>query len=324
MATLVTGATGLLGNNVVRRLLDQGQAVRVLARESADARPLAGLDVEVVRGDVRDHATVGRAVRGVSGVVHSAGHVHIGWSHLAAARAINVEGTRHVAEAACAEGVKLVHVSSIDALGAATADRAADEDAAPAGGVLCPYVVTKREAEQVIVEWVARGLNASIVNPGYMIGPYDWKPSSGRMLLQVAKGWGLFAPLGANSYCDVRDVASGILAALENGQPGRRYILAGEVLSYFQAWRIFAEVTGATRPLLPAGPLLRIGAGFFGDLVAKVTGREPDVNSAATAISAQWRNFSSARAQAELGYRPRPLRESAVDAWAWFRQNGYA
>ena len=75
----------------------------------------------------------------------------------------------------------------------------------PAGGVLCPYVVTKRESEHVILEWVGRGLDATIVNPGFMIGPYDWKPSSGRMLLQVAKGWGLFAPLGINSYCDVRE-----------------------------------------------------------------------------------------------------------------------
>jgi dihydroflavonol-4-reductase len=143
------------------------------------------------------------------------------------------------------------------------------------------------------------------------------------MLLHVAKGWALWAPLGANSYCDVRDVVSGILAAAERGQSGRRYILAGELLTYFQAWRIFAQVTGGTPPVFPAGPLIRIGAGRFGDLVAKLTGREPDVNSAATAISAQTRNFSSARAERELDYRPRPLREAAADAWQWFRSNGY-
>jgi dihydroflavonol-4-reductase len=129
--------------------------------------------------------------------------------------------------------------------------------------------------------------------------------------------------LGANSYCDVRDVASGILSSIHKGQSGRRYILGGQILSYFQAWRIFAEVTGGTPPVFPAGPLVRIGAGYFGDLVARLTGREPDVNSAATAMSAQKRNFSNARAEKELDYRPRPLREAAADAWAWFRQNGY-
>ncbi len=176
----------------------------------------------------------------------------------------------------------------------------------------------------MILEWVGRGLDATIVNPGFMIGPYDWKPSSGRMLLQVAKGWGLFAPLGINSYCDVRDVARGILAAARLRVAGRcSYILGGQMLSYFQAWRIFAQVTGGTPPMFPAGPLTRMGAGFCGDLIAKLTGHEPDVNSAATAISAQRRNFSNARAQAELGYHARPLRDAAAAAWQWFLQCGY-
>lgn len=323
MVTLVTGATGLVGNNVVRRLLDNGQPVRVLARSGADARPLAGLDVEIARGDVRDRQAVAAAMQGVAHVVHAAGHVHIGWRDSEAARAINVEGTRHVAEGALAAGARMVHVSSIDALGVLGRGEVGDENTAPRGGVLCPYVVTKRESEVVLLDAVSRGLHASIVNPGYMIGPYDWKPSSGRMLLQVARGWGLWAPLGANVFCDVRDVADGIRAALRQGQPGRRYILGGPLLSYFQAWRVFAKATGATPPVFPAGPMIRLGAGYFGDLVTLVTGREPDVNSAAVRISAQRRNFSSARAVKELGYHPRPLEEAAGDAWAWFRQNGY-
>jgi dihydroflavonol-4-reductase len=323
MVTLVTGATGLVGNNVVRRLLEQGQAVRVLARAGADARPLVGLNVEIARGDVRDRQAVAAALQGVAHVVHAAGHVQIGWRGLDAARAINVEGTRHVAEGALAAGARMVHVSSIDALGVVARKAVGDENSLPVGGVLCPYVVTKREAEGVVLDAVGRGLQASIVNPGYMIGPYDWKPSSGRMLLQVARGWGLWAPLGANIFCDVRDVADGILAALRQGQPGRRYILGGQLLSYFQAWRVFAKVTGATPPMFPAGPLLSLGAGYCGDLVSLVTGHEPDVNSAAVRISAQRRNFSHARAAQELGYRPRPLDEAACDAWYWFRQNGY-
>jgi dihydroflavonol-4-reductase len=135
--------------------------------------------------------------------------------------------------------------------------------------------------------------------------------------------WGLSAPRATNNYCYVRDVVDGILAALRHGQAGRRYILGGQVLSYFQAWRIFAEVTGGTPPVFPAGPLVRMAAGYFGDLRTKLTGREPDVNSAATAISGRKRNFTSARAEAELGYRPRPLGEAAAAAWKWFRENGY-
>jgi dihydroflavonol-4-reductase len=323
MVTLVTGATGLVGNNVVRALIEDGRPVRVLARDTAESRPLAGLEVEVRRGDVRDRDAVVRAMRGAGAVVHAAAHVHIGWQGIDIARAINVEGTRNIAQAARAEGARLIHVSSIDALGVGQRKQPVDEDTPVSGGVLCPYVVTKREAEAVVIDCIEQGLHASIVNPGYVIGPYDWKPSSGRMLLHVAKGWGLFTPSGANSYCDVRDVVRGILKALDCGQSGRRYILAGQVLSYYQAWRVFAEVSGGTPPLIPVGKLVRISAGRVGDLVCAVTGREPDVNSAATAISAQWRNFSSARAQRELGYRPRPLKAAAADAWTWFRQNGY-
>jgi nucleoside-diphosphate-sugar epimerase len=322
--TLVTGATGLVGNNVVRRLLEEGDAVRVLVRETADQRPLADLPgVQRVWGDIRDAEIVARAVRGVDRVIHAAAYVHIGWSGWEMAQKVNVEGTRNVAQAALAEGSRLVHVSSIDALGLGTPGVPADEESIPNGGVLCPYVVTKRQAEQVVLEMVERGLWATIVNPGFVVGPYDWKPSSGRMLLSVARGWGLFAPLGYNCYCDARDVASGIMAALLQGRPGRRYILGGTVLSYFQAWRIFAEVTGGTPPVMPIGPLARWGAGHAGDLFGKLTGREPDVNSAATALAAQKRNFTSARAEAELGYRPRPLREATAAAWDWFRQHAY-
>ncbi|MEX0977870.1 MAG: NAD-dependent epimerase/dehydratase family protein [Pirellulales bacterium] len=322
--TLVTGATGLVGNNVVRRLLEEGGKVRVLVRATADPRPLADLPgLEFVRGDVRDPNAVAGAVRGADRVIHAAAYVRIGWTGWEQARNINVEGTRNVAQAVLAEGARLVHVSSVDALGLGAAGVAADEDSAPNGGVLCPYVVTKREAEQVVLSLVERGLWATIVNPSFMIGPFDWKPSSGRLLLSVARGWGLFAPLGTNCYCDARDVANGILSALERGRPGRRYILCGPMLSYFQAWRIFAEVTGGTPPVVPIGPIARMGAGRVGDLIGKLTGREPDLNSAATALAAQKRNFSSARAESELGYRVRPLRESASDAWEFFREHAY-
>jgi nucleoside-diphosphate-sugar epimerase len=325
MTTLVTGATGLVGNNVVRRLLEEGGSVRVLVRDSADPRPLADLEgLEIMTGDVRDPQAVARAVRGTQCVIHAAAHVHIGWSGWDAAHAINVEGTRNVARAALDQGSRMVHVSSVDALGLRPGEAPADEDCAPDGGVLCPYVVTKREAEQVVMGHVEQGLWAGIVNPGFMIGPYDWKPSSGRMLLSVARGWGAFAPRGINCFCDVRDVSAGILAVANHGQSGRRYILGGQMLTYFQAWRIFAKATGATRPVISIGPIVPMGAGYVGDLVGKLTGREPDVNSASAAMSAQRRNFTSARAEAELGYRCRPLHESAQDAWSWFREHGYA
>src|SRR4029453_13151318 len=133
MQFLVTGATGLLGNNIVRQLLAEGYSVRVLARPTADPRPLAGLNVEMVAGDVRDPLAAKRACQGIDAVIHAAGHVHIGWRQADVHRAINVEGTRNVAVAAREAGARLVHISPVNALGLGRLENPADEESALPG-----------------------------------------------------------------------------------------------------------------------------------------------------------------------------------------------
>ena len=285
MLYLVTGATGLVGNNVARLLLARGERVRVLTRlhvRSASAWPISTSKSR--SGDVRDVESVERAVQGVDRVIHAAAYVHIGWTQLEMSRAINVAGTANVAASSRRAGAGWSTFPASTRWACPPAASLSDEETPVAGGVLCPYVVTKREAEQAVGVEIGQGLEAVIVNPAYMIGPWDWKPSSGRMLLEVARNRGLVAPLGTNNFCDVRDVAEGILTAADRGATGRRYILGGERLSYFQAWRIFAKVTHALPPLLPAGPLVRRLAGAAGDAWTRLTGREGDVNSAATAM----------------------------------------
>jgi dihydroflavonol-4-reductase len=218
----------------------------------------------------------------------------------------------------------MVHVSSIDALGVRTLDKPSNENTPPNGEVPCPYVLTKRESEGVVLDYVGQGLDAVIVNPGFMLGPWDWKPSSGKMLLKISTGWAMLAPPGANSYCDVRDVAAGIVAALERGRTGERYILAGKTLTYWEALRIIAPITGRRPPFRTAiKPTVKL-IGYLGDLLAWATGRESEVNSAATEMSMLPKNFSSDRAAAELGYQTRDVEQSAADAWAWLKQYGYA
>ncbi len=324
MTILVTGATGLVGNNVVRLLLERGQRVRVLVRESADPRPLEGLDVERAPGDVRDAESVARACRDVQGVVHAAGHIHLGWTKLERARAINAVGTRNVAQAARQAAARMVHVSTSNVMGLGSRDAPADEDTPPVGLVPCTYVVTKQEAERAVLDEIERGLAAAIVNPGYMLGPWDWKPSSGRMLLAVAKRFTPVAPRGGTSVCDVRDVADAILAALERGEPGRRYLLCGENMTYFELWQRMAKVSGARAPVIPAGPLVRVIGGWIGDARARLTGREGDLNSAGIAMSGQFHHYRSDRAQRELGYQNRPADETIAAAWEWLCEHGYA
>jgi dihydroflavonol-4-reductase len=321
---LVTGGTGLVGNNVIRMLLDRGLRVRALARSQSDARPLAGLAVQRSSGDVTDREAVQRAVAGARVVIHSAAVVHVGWRKLEEMRRVNVEGTRLVAEAARREGARLIHVSSVDALGLTVDGSPANEETPMGGMVECPYVVTKRAAEQAVLAEVDRGLDAVIVNPVFMLGPWDWKPSSGRMLLEVGGGRGLLAPPGSNDFVDVRDVAAGIIAAVTAGRRGRRYILGGHPLKYVEAWRMFAQVAGRRPPRGEAPPGVVRMAGRIGDLIAGCLGHEGPVNSAATGMSMLNHNFDCSRAQQELGYTIRSLEATVEESWRWFIDKGYA
>lgn len=322
MKFLVTGATGLLGNSVVRALLAQGHSVRVLTRASSDPRPLADLDVEKVHGDVRQADAVRQACQGIDAVIHSAAHVHIGWTQADVHHEINVRGTRNIAVAAREAGARMVHVSSINALGLGRLESPADEETALPGIVECPYVLTKREAERVVLEQCDLGLHASIVNPTLMFGPYDWKPSSGQMLLQVARGMPV-APRGAANFGDVRDVAAGCIAAALKGAVGRRYVLGAHNATYQDLWQRMARITGARPPRFRMGPIVIKCAGTGCDLWTRITGKEGSVNSALIGLSSQSHCFSSARAQTELGYTIRPLDESLTDEWNWLLENGY-
>ena len=322
MTTLVTGATGLLGNNIVRLLLERGVPVRALVRETADPRPLDGLDVDAVECDLLDPVSLQQACQGVSEVVHADAFVAIGRTAAAAAQRINVDGTKALAAAAHAVGARIVHVSSVDALAPGTPQCLADEET-PGSKPACPYVTTKRAAEDGIRQAVQRGLHAMIVNPAFMLGPWDWKPSSGRMLLEVALRFSPAAPLGGVSICDVRDVAAGCLAALQRGQAGRQYILAGHNMTDFEAWKLFAEAAGSRGPWSQARPPLTTLIGWCGDRVANWTGREPDVNSVSVAMSHLWHHYSSSRAEQELDYQCRAARETVADAWQWFVEHGY-
>lgn len=321
---LVTGGTGLVGNTVIRTLVNRGGRVRALVRRTAGGREFAGIAVERMVGDVTDAEAVRRAVAGARVVVHSAAMVHVGWHRLEEMRRVNVEGTRLVAEAARREGVRLVHVSSVNALGLTGDGTPADEETPFGNTIECPYVVTKRDAERVVLDAVARGLDGVILNPVFMLGPWDWKPSSGRMLLEVAAGRGLLAPPGSQHYGDSRDIAAAIVSAMTRGKAGRRYILGGHHLRFLDAWTIFAEVTGRRPPRGEAPlPVVRF-AGRVGDLIAGCLGREGPLNSAAANMSLLCQHYSSDRAKAELGYEIRPLAETVEAAWQWFLDHGYA
>jgi dihydroflavonol-4-reductase len=217
----------------------------------------------------------------------------------------------------------LVHVSTNNTLGVGTRDRLANEEWAAAQNIPCPYVTSKKAGEVAVRQQIDQGLDAVILHPGLMFGPWDWKPSSGRMILEVARSFTPMAPIGGCSVCDVRDVAAGILAAMDKAPTGRAYVLAGHNLTYLKIWQLIADIAGGSRPLCRSGPLIRLVVARGGDFWGWVTGREPDVNSAAVKLSDCYHYFESTRAEQELGYRVRPVEESIRDAWQWFQDHGY-
>jgi dihydroflavonol-4-reductase len=320
---LVTGATGLVGNNLVRLLCGRGDQVRVLVRPGSDPRPLAGLSVERALGDVRDPRSVERALAGVELVYHCAALVAVGTGGLSDFRAVNVGGTGSVARAARASGARIVHVSSVDALGYGTRDRPATEETPPDSFIAVPYVITKREAELAVLKQAALGLDAVIVNPVFVLGPWDWKPSSGRMLLEIARGAGRLAPPGGNDFAHAEDVAAGVVRAAERGRSGERYILGGEALSYREAFAAFAEVTAGPRPIATVPGVVARSVGWGGTAIGWLTGREPALNAASAALGCLPHHFDDAKARGELGYRSRSARAAARDAWSWLTELGY-
>lgn len=320
---LVTGATGLLGNNITRLLVQRMTRVRVLTRKTGNLRPLEGLDVEMATGDVTDPASVAAAMEGCTGVIHAAGCVLLGWKNKALHEATNHQGALHVARAAREAGARLVHVSTINALGVGTKTKLANEAWSAGPNIPCPYVASKQAGETAVRTQIERGLDGVIVHPGLMFGPWDWKPSSGRMILEVGCHFVPIAPAGGISVCDVRDVAEGVLAAFNQAPTGREYVLAGHNLSYLELWQQIAHVAGGGRPFCRSTPPLGFIAGRIGDLWGWWTRHEPNVNSAAVKLSECFHYFDSTRAQRELGYRARPLETSLHDAWTWLREYGY-
>ncbi len=318
---LVTGATGLLGNNVVRCLQQNDEKVAVLVRQQPRAEVFNGIRAQRFLGDITSLPELEKAMSRCSGVIHCAGNVHMGWTKAAEQKQTNEVGTRNVCSLAKRMGLRMVHVSTVNALGIARPGALATEEKNYGQAFAAPYVETKRAADDEVKKWVDEGLDAVLVHPGFMLGPYDWKLSSGRMLQQVVDRYIHYAPAGAMSICDVRDVAAGIVTAYRVGKAGRSYILAGYNMTYLQAWQRFASYFNKKGPQKTAPAFLMKAAGAMGDLYARLFGDEPDINSVTVALGNQYHIFSSDRAIKELGYTIRPLEETVRDAYEWISQN---
>lgn len=323
MQALVTGGGGRLGNVLVRRLLEMGHRVRVL-EPGEKPESLDGLDIDFVRGSVLDSDDVARAIDGVDLVYHLAAKIDLRPRKDPSMIPINVEGTRNVAEACLSRGIRMVHTSSHHAVERDPLDEPLTEDRPLAVNEKCDYHRSKAIGETVVLEACNRGLDATIVNPGSMIGPYDFEPSMiGSALIDMYFGRVPVLLELLSDYVDVRDVADGMIAAAEKGKVGERYFLTGDVIPIMEMVSLYGELTGAkvpTRalPLWVGWALLPFA--LAGSAIAK---RDPFITADMLRASVSNAVVSHQKASRELGYTIRSLRESLTDAVAWYREQGW-
>ncbi len=318
---LVTGATGFLGGNLARALIARGHRVRVLVRDARQPVALAGLAYETSVGDLLDATSLREATRGCRQVYHAAAALTF-WcrtrQEFEALRRVNVEGTRALFEAARAAGVeRAVHVSTVDAIGLPPPGEVADEETDwPGGRINTPYAQTKREAEQVVR---ASRVETVVVNPTFMIGPWDAAPSSGRLLRPLSRAPVVVWPrTGGNNFVDVRDVASGAIAAMARGRPGERYILGHANLTYRELCELAVRVLRRRVPMVPLPGLVgeAIGAALEG--AARLTGRRPALTLELARLASAGHYYSPAKAVRELGLPQTPLETALADAFRWY------
>ena len=324
--TLVTGATGFVGSAVARALLARGHGLRLLVRAGSDHANIAGLPAELAVGDLRDPASLERAVAGCRFVVHVAADYRLWVPDPAAMNQANVAGTRALLLAAQAAGAeRMVYCSSVAALGLIGDGTVADETTPNhIDKVIGAYKRSKYLAEQAVLALVREaGTPVVIVNPTAPVGPRDIKPTpTGKMIADAAAGrMPAYVDTGLN-VAHVDDVAIGHVLALERGRVGECYILGGEDIGMRALLTLVSEIAGSRPPFmkLPYGALYPVAV--VSEALARVAGIEPVVTRDILAMARKKMFFSSAKAQRELGYTARPARDAVADAIAWFRAQG--
>ena len=322
---LVTGAPGHLGNNLVRALLENGETVRCLVLPGEKLDSLKGLDIEIVEGYFRDLDSLCSAFDGAEVVYHLASVISLlpGYSEIL--EEVNVKGARNVAEACLRTGVRrLVYTSSIHVLVESSSDEVIDESSpCDPKRVSMAYSKSKARGTLEVPEGISKGLDGVVSLPTGIIGPYDYKPSeTGRMIIDYVAGKIPVRISGGYDFVDVRDVAKGHILAAEKGKTGDKYVLSGEWISMDDVMKEISAITNVPVPRfqLPAG--LASAVAYALTLYSVVTGAKVLMNLDSISTLRSNSLVSCDKAKRELGYSPRPIRETIRDTVRWFQETG--
>ena len=322
---VITGATGHLGNVLVRKLVSMNKKVRAVVLPGEDVASLEGLEVEKIEGDVRLPDSLRKAFEGADIVYHCAGIISILPGQRKQLYQVNVLGTRNVVNTCLELKIKrLVYTSSIHALSEPAPGIAFDElrEFNPEN-VLGEYSKSKTLGTLEVLKGIEKGLDAIILCPSGIVGPYDYRISEmGKLIVDFIKGKVKASVSGAYDFVDVRDVAEGLILACEKGKKGECYILSGQQISVGQLLEFLGEINGVKAPWLKIPKQVARAAGFFNALYCNIMKLKPLFTPFSIDVLASNSLVSCQKARDELGYSPRSIYESIKDAVRWFKEEG--
>jgi dihydroflavonol-4-reductase len=325
MKVLVTGANGFLASNVVRELNRRGYGVRAMVRSTADLRSLSGTVYELFYGNITSIVHAAEAAKGCDVVIHIAADTSQYYTNVDSYKEVNVLGTLNMLEAALKNKVKrFIFVSTANTFGFGTKSNPGNENMPPKYPFTSSgYAMSKMKAQDLVLEYANSGkLEALVVNPTFMIGPYDTKPSSGKIITMIYNRKFVPVPTGGKNFIHVADVAAGICNAIEKGKTGSCYLLSNENLSYSEFYAKLAKVSGKPYIQIKLPP-------WFLNVLAILSkhatrfGLKSDLNPVNARILCVDNYYSSAKAVSELLLPQTPVDIAIADACDWFRKNGY-
>ena len=327
MKVLVTGADGVLGSNLVRDLLSRDYKVSVLLEAGKESPTLEGLDIQKFHGNILSPIDVENATKGQEGVIHAAASTSVFPARSEIVNKVNIEGTQNIIDACLKHKIKrLVYVGTANSFCFGSSKDSPGVEKGPYLSVKygVDYMDSKQKAQELVLDYVKNhNLPALIVNPTFMIGPYDSKPSSGIMVLTIKKGGVPGYSGGGKNFVAVKDAATALANALTMGRIGECYILGNYNLTFKEAFETIAEVVGAKAPSRQLPNFIVVSYGRLMSLLAKIFKFYPAVTKELAVISCENHFYSSEKAQKELLLPKTPLKVAIKECYDWFNENGY-
>ncbi|WP_143307175.1 NAD-dependent epimerase/dehydratase family protein [Chitinophaga vietnamensis] len=323
---LITGASGFLGSNLTRELYRLGYEVKVIVRPAADLKGIADIPCEIFFGNIDRQQDVMQAVEGCDIVIHAACITDQWAIPFEEYERINFTATRYMADACIAHGVtRFIYVSTANTIGPGNKQLPGTElNGFTLFHANSGYINSKYLAQQYVLEQAAaRGLPAIVVNPTFMIGPHDVKPSSGKLLLYGVKKKILFCPPGGKNFVHIFDVCQGIISAIEKGRIGDCYLLAGHNLSYREFFRMVQQSAHTSGILITIPAALLKLAGMAGSLLERLTRISVKLNNTSAFLLCLDNYYSGKKSERELMIRYTGMEEAISTALTWFKENEY-